>query len=125
MSTDATAVLDRVTDLFEKWAAEEDEHRQAGEYGIAEGLSVAIEELREAVHGHGTIAPPEVSTSIEDAAIAMYCEWARESTDGFEWDTKECHEEWLEVARVAHATFRGRCADYAKPDHLRFGRDGS
>lgn len=43
--------LSRVTDLFEKWAAEEDEHRQAGEYGIAEGLSVAIEELREAVHG--------------------------------------------------------------------------
>lgn len=43
--------LDRVTDLFEKWAAEESEHRAAGEYGIAEGFRVAIEELREAVHG--------------------------------------------------------------------------
>lgn len=43
--------LNRVTDLFEKWATEECEHRAAGEYGIAEGLRVAIEELREAVHG--------------------------------------------------------------------------
>jgi len=43
--------LDRVTDLFEKWAAEENEHRKAGEFGIAEGLHVAIEELRAAVHG--------------------------------------------------------------------------
>lgn len=43
--------LDRVTDLFEKWAAEENEHRKAGEFGIAEGLHVAIEELRTAVHG--------------------------------------------------------------------------
>lgn len=43
--------LDRVTDLFEKWAAEENEHRVAGEFGLAEGLHVAIEDLREAVHG--------------------------------------------------------------------------
>ncbi len=43
--------LDRVTDLFEKWAEEESEHRAAGEHGIAEGLHVAIEELREAIHG--------------------------------------------------------------------------
>lgn len=43
--------LDRVTDLFEAWAAEENEHRAAGELGIAEGLHVAIEALREAVHG--------------------------------------------------------------------------
>lgn len=48
--------LDRVTDLFERWAAEESEHRTAGEYGIAEGLRVAIEELREAVHGDLPIA---------------------------------------------------------------------
>lgn len=45
------AQMDRVTDLFEKWAAEENEHRTAGEFGIAEGLHVAIEELRTAVHG--------------------------------------------------------------------------
>lgn len=43
--------VDRVTDLFEKWAAEENEHRTAGEFGLAEGLHVAIEELRAAVHG--------------------------------------------------------------------------
>ncbi|WP_433568115.1 hypothetical protein ACQP1O_42945 (plasmid) [Nocardia sp. CA-151230] len=43
--------LDRVTDLFEAWAAEENEHRTAGYFGIAEGLHVAIEQLREAVHG--------------------------------------------------------------------------
>lgn len=43
--------LDRVTDLFEAWAAEENEHRIAGEFGLAEGLHVAIEALREAVHG--------------------------------------------------------------------------
>lgn len=43
--------LDRVTDLFEAWAAEENKHRAAGELGIAEGLHVAIEALREAVHG--------------------------------------------------------------------------
>ncbi len=48
---DAAEKLDRATDLFEKWAAEESEHRAAGEYGIAEGLHVAIEELRYAVHG--------------------------------------------------------------------------
>lgn len=45
------AQLDRVTDLFEKWAAEENEHRVAGEFGLAGGLHVAIEMLREAVHG--------------------------------------------------------------------------
>ena len=45
------AGLDRITDLFERWAAEEDEHRQAAAYGIAEGLRIAIEDLREAVHG--------------------------------------------------------------------------
>jgi hypothetical protein len=44
-------VLDRVTDLFEKWAAEENEHTVAGEYGLAEGLRVAIDDLRTAVHG--------------------------------------------------------------------------
>lgn len=48
---DLEAQMDRVTDLFEKWAAEENEHRTAGEFGIAEGLHVAIEELRGAVHG--------------------------------------------------------------------------
>jgi hypothetical protein len=48
---DLEAQLDRVTDLFEKWAAEESEHRRDGYYGIAEGLHVAIEELRVAVHG--------------------------------------------------------------------------
>lgn len=42
--------LDRVTDLFEAWAAEENEHRTAGQLGIAEGLHVAIEALQEAVH---------------------------------------------------------------------------
>ncbi|MFG1794201.1 hypothetical protein [Nocardia sp. NPDC049149] len=47
----AVGCLDRVTDLFEKWAEEEAEHRAAGEHGIAEGLHVAIEELRVAVHG--------------------------------------------------------------------------
>ncbi|WP_454199540.1 hypothetical protein [Nocardia sp. Marseille-Q1738] len=51
--TELEAQRDRVTDLFEKWAAEESEHRAAGEYGIAEGLHVAIEELRQAVHGAG------------------------------------------------------------------------
>lgn len=43
--------LDRVTDLFERWAAEEAEHRRGGFFGIAEGLNIAIEELRAAVHG--------------------------------------------------------------------------
>ncbi|MFE3060577.1 hypothetical protein [Nocardia sp. NPDC059239] len=43
--------LDRVTDLFEAWAVEENDHRTAGELGIAEGFHVAIEALREAVHG--------------------------------------------------------------------------
>jgi len=38
-----------VTDLFEKWAAEENEHRVAGEYGLAEGFRVASEELRAAL----------------------------------------------------------------------------
>lgn len=45
------AQLDRVTGLFEQWAAEEAEHRRDGFLGIAEGLNVAIEELRTAVHG--------------------------------------------------------------------------
>ncbi len=45
------AVLDPVTDLFEKWAAEEQEHRRAGELGLAEGLHAAIEDLRTAIHG--------------------------------------------------------------------------
>lgn len=45
------AQRDRVTDLFEKWAAEENEHLLAGEHGLAEGLHVAIEMLRLAVHG--------------------------------------------------------------------------
>jgi hypothetical protein len=47
----AIQTISRVTDLFEKWAAEESEHRAAGEYGLAEGLHVAIEELRMVVHG--------------------------------------------------------------------------
>lgn len=47
------AQQDRVTDLFETWAAEENEHRLANEFGIAEGLKVAIDGLREAVHGSG------------------------------------------------------------------------
>jgi hypothetical protein len=50
---DLTTQRDRVTDLFEKWAAEESEHRKDGVYGLAEGLHIAIEELREAVHGKG------------------------------------------------------------------------
>lgn len=49
------AQRDRVTNLFEAWAAEENEHRLAGEHGLAEGLHVAIEMLRLAVHG--TYAP--------------------------------------------------------------------
>ncbi|MEV5394504.1 hypothetical protein, partial [Nocardia farcinica] len=52
------AQLDRVTDLFEEWAAEENEHRVAGEFGLAGGLHVAIEMLREAVHG---TAEPEAA----------------------------------------------------------------
>lgn len=43
--------LDRVTDLFEKWATEENLHRTSGEYGLAEGLNIAITDLRGAVHG--------------------------------------------------------------------------
>lgn len=53
------AQRDRVTDLFEAWAAEENEHRLAGEHGLAEGLHVAIEMLRLAVHGtHAPSYPP-------------------------------------------------------------------
>lgn len=44
-------VLDRVTDLFEKWAAEENQYRVMGEYGLAEGMNIAINDLRAAVHG--------------------------------------------------------------------------
>lgn len=49
--------VDRVTELFEKWAAEEDEHRKAGAsgiptaYGIAEGLRIASDDLRAALGG--------------------------------------------------------------------------
>lgn len=48
--------IDRVTALFEKWAAEEDEHRKGGAsgiptaYGIAEGLRIASDDLRAAIH---------------------------------------------------------------------------
>ena len=52
-TADLRAQLDRVTDLFEAWAAEENEHRKAGEYGIAEGLGIASDSLRGAVHGEG------------------------------------------------------------------------
>lgn len=52
------AQRDRITDLFEKWAAEENEHLLAGELGIAEGLHVAIEMLRLAVHGTHTPSYP-------------------------------------------------------------------
>lgn len=51
------AQRDRITDLFEQWAAEENEHRLAGEFGIAEGLHVAIEMLRQAVHGLAEPSP--------------------------------------------------------------------
>lgn len=51
MVRDLRTQQDRVTDLFETWAAEENEHRLANEFGIAEGLKVAIDGLREAVHG--------------------------------------------------------------------------
>jgi len=51
------AQRDRVTDLFETWAAEENEHLLAGEHGLAEGIHAAIEMLREAVHG--TTQPAE------------------------------------------------------------------
>lgn len=50
-ATELDARLSRVTDLFERWAAEENQHRLDGYLGIAEGFHVAIEELREAVHG--------------------------------------------------------------------------
>lgn len=48
---DLGETVGRVTDLYEAWAAEENEHRAAGEFGLAEGLHVAIKALREAVHG--------------------------------------------------------------------------
>lgn len=43
--------LDQVTDLFERWAAEEDEHRRDKQYGIAEGLKIASDDLRRVIHG--------------------------------------------------------------------------
>ena len=69
--------LDRVTALFEKWAAEEDEHRQAGEYGLAEGLRVAIEDLRAAVHGgraETTTATTEGMAGIDRARVRRVLE---------------------------------------------------
>lgn len=62
------AQLDRVTDLFEEWAAEENEHRAAGEFGLAGGLHVAIEMLREAVHG--TTEPETIPSRRAQEAIA-------------------------------------------------------
>lgn len=47
----ALSKIDRVADLFEGWHVEEQEHRRAGAYGIAEGLVVASQTLRAALDG--------------------------------------------------------------------------
>lgn len=64
------AQLDRVTDLFESWAAEEAEHRRDGFLGIAEGLNVAIEELRQAVHGEPVNRIPACTACHGEGVVA-------------------------------------------------------
>lgn len=61
---------DRVTDLFESWAAEEAEHRRDGFLGIAEGLNVAIEELRQAVHGEPVNRIPACTACHGEGVVA-------------------------------------------------------
>lgn len=43
-------VIDRVTELFEKWAGEIEEHRAAGFIELASALEDALNDLRQAVH---------------------------------------------------------------------------
>lgn len=40
--------------LLDAWEAEIDEHTKAGEYGIAEGLRIASDELTEALRARAT-----------------------------------------------------------------------
>lgn len=81
VTDNARAALDRITDLFEKWAAEEDEHRQAAAYGIAEGLRIAIEDLREAVHG----APDKAATALAAARAETTTATDEDAADAWQW----------------------------------------
>lgn len=76
--------LGRVTDLFEEWAAEQEEHTRAGEYGIAEGLNVAIDGLREAVHSLDWDGS-DPATSVFGVPMTAADQPTTEPSEGTDW----------------------------------------